>query len=126
MSTQDLVKEICPGTTRQWLEEGALLVDVREAHEVVQLAYDVPGMLHIPLSEFEERFSEIPQDRKVVMACRSGARSLRAAGFLANHGYTDVVNMQHGMIRWAEKGFPVKGSQAGQAGSGSSGHGSCC
>lgn len=126
MSTQDLVKEICPGTTRQWLDEGALLVDVREAHEVAQLAYDVPGMLHIPLSEFEERFSEIPKDRKVVMACRSGARSLRAAGFLANQGYSQVVNMQHGMIRWAEKGFPVKGTDAGAAGTDCCSKGSCC
>ena len=26
-----------------------------------------------------------------------------------NHGYTNVVNMEHGMIRWATKGFPTKG-----------------
>lgn len=46
------------------------------------------------------------------MVCKSGARSLRAAGFLVNHGYTNAVNMQHGMIRWATKGFPTKGDTA--------------
>lgn len=109
MDKQTLVKEICPTTTQGWVKNGALLVDVREKDEVAELAYDVPNIVNIPLSEFEERFNEIPKDKKVVMVCRSGGRSLRAAGFLVNHGYTHVVNMEHGMIRWATKGFPTRG-----------------
>lgn len=112
MEKQSLVKEICPTTTQTWVKNGALLVDVREKDEVAELAYDVPSIVNIPLSEFEERFNEIPQDRDVVVVCRSGARSLRAAGFLVNHGYAKVVNMEHGMIRWATKGFPTKGNTA--------------
>lgn len=46
------------------------------------------------------------------MVCKGGGRSLRAAGFLVNQGYENVVNMQHGMIRWEEKGFPTKGNTA--------------
>ncbi|MEQ9375336.1 MAG: rhodanese-like domain-containing protein [Imperialibacter sp.] len=109
MDTQTLVKEICPTTTQQWVANGALLVDVREKEEVAQLAYDVPKIINIPLGEFEQRYTEIPKDKDVVVVCRSGGRSLRAAGFLVNHGYTQVVNMQHGMIRWAQKGFPTTG-----------------
>lgn len=122
MSTKTTVKEICPSISQKWLAEGALLVDVREQEEVNQLAFDVPGMLHLPLSEFEERFNEIPQNRQVVVACRSGARSLRATRFLLNHGYDSgrVVNMQHGILRWSEKGFPLKGSPAPTDG------GDCC
>lgn len=122
MKNQTLVKEICPTTTQTWVKEGALLVDVREENEVAQLAYDVPNILNIPLSQFEERFHEIPKDQKVVMVCKGGGRSLRAAGFLVNHGYENVVNMQHGMIRWAEKGFPTKGDTASILGS----DGGCC
>lgn len=113
MEDQTLVKEICPTTTQEWVKNGALLVDVREKDEVAELAYAVPNIINIPLSEFEERFNEIPKDKQVVMVCRSGGRSLRAAGFLVNHGYANVVNMQHGMIRWAEKGFPTKGNISG-------------
>lgn len=109
MENQSLVKEICPTTTQEWVKNGALLVDVREKDEVAQLAYDVPNILHIPLTEFEERYTEIPKDKAVVMVCKSGGRSLRAAGFLVNHGYDKVVNMQHGIIRWVQKGFPTKG-----------------
>lgn len=112
MENQTLVKEICPTTTQKWVEKGALLVDVREKDEVTELAYDVPNLINIPLSEFEERFEEVPKDHEVVMVCRGGGRSLRAAGFLINHGYdaSKVVNMQHGIIRWAQKGFPTKGN----------------
>jgi rhodanese-related sulfurtransferase len=111
METQTLVKEICPTTTQQWVKDGALLVDVREENEITQVAYDVPSIMNIPLSEFEDRFKEIPKDRTVVVVCQSGGRSLRAAGFLINHGYENVVNMKHGMKRWLERGFPVKGSE---------------
>jgi rhodanese-related sulfurtransferase len=123
METQTLVKEICPTTTQAKVKEGALLVDVREKDEVAQLAYDVPNIVNIPLSEFEERFTEIPQDKEVVMVCRSGGRSLRAAGFLVNHGYENVVNMQHGIIRWTQKGFPTKGDTSTVSGNTQS---SCC
>jgi rhodanese-related sulfurtransferase len=124
MESQTLVKEICPTTTQEWVRKGALLVDVREKDEVEQLAFDVPAIINIPLSEFEERFNEIPNDKDVVMVCKNGSRSLRAAGFLVNHGYDKVVNMQHGMIRWAQKGFPTKGDATSVNGNADSS--SCC
>ncbi|MCP9768564.1 rhodanese-like domain-containing protein [Lacihabitans sp. LS3-19] len=109
METQSLVKEICPTSTQKWVKDGAVLVDVREKDEVEKSTFDVPNILYIPLSEFEDRFSEIPRNKNVVVVCQNGGRSLRAAGFLVNHGYENVVNMQHGMNRWVERGFPVKG-----------------
>lgn len=121
MENQTLVKEICPTTTQEWVKNGALLVDVREKDEVAALAYDVPNIINIPLSEFEERFNEIPKDKDVVMVCKGGGRSLRAAGFLVNHGYDKVVNMQHGIARWVQKGFPTKGNTTVVTGSDS-----CC
>lgn len=112
MENQTLVKEICPTTAQQWIKNGAILVDVREIDEVAQLAFDVPNLINLPLSVFEEYFAELPRDKKLVMVCKVGARSLRAAGFLVNHGYENVVNMKHGMIRWAQKGFPTIGDSS--------------
>jgi rhodanese-related sulfurtransferase len=109
MENQTLVKEICPATTQQWAANGASLVDVRATEEVAELSYDVPNIMHIPLTQFEERYTEIPKDKEVVMVCKSGGRSLRAAGFLVNHGYDKVVNMEHGMILRVQKRFPAKG-----------------
>jgi rhodanese-related sulfurtransferase len=112
MEKQVTVTEICPTKTQALIKNGALLVDVREKEEVAQLAYDVPNIINIPLSVFEEHYTEIPKDKEVVMVCKSGGRSLRAAGFLVYHGYNNVINMKHGMIRWAQKGFPTIGDTA--------------
>jgi len=102
-------KEICPTTTKGKIEEGALLVDVREADEVAQLSFDVPNIVNIPLSDFENRFQEIPKDKEIVMVCKSGARSLRTTYFLMNNGYENVFNMRDGIEKWVKKGFPTKG-----------------
>jgi rhodanese-related sulfurtransferase len=123
---QTLVNEICPTTTQTWVKRAALLVDVREKDEVEQLAYDVPNIVNIPLSEFEIRYKELPMNKEMVMVCRGGGRSLRAAGFLINNGYDPlkVVNMQNGIIRWVQKGFPTKGDTSTITGSNTSS--GCC
>ncbi|MBZ9779794.1 rhodanese-like domain-containing protein [Psychroflexus sp. CAK8W] len=106
------IKNICPTTTSKLENEGALLVDVRENEELEELSFDVQNLLHVPLSEFEDRYTEIPLDQSLVMVCRSGARSLKTAYYLINQGYQEVKNLEGGIIKWAEKGFPVKGSLA--------------
>jgi rhodanese-related sulfurtransferase len=125
---QTLVNEICPTTTQTWVKNGAVLVDVREKEEVAQLAFDVTAIVHIPLSEFESRYKELPLDKELVLVCRSGVRSLRAAGYLINNGYDSakVVNMKYGIIRWAEKRFPVKGKIAGIVNNAAGDTSSCC
>lgn len=125
MSETIVVKEICPTTTQSFVRRGALLVDVRERGEVEQLAFDVPALVHIPLSEFEDRFDELPKDQTLVMVCQVGARSLRATAFLLYKGWDaeKVVNMKHGMVRWVQKGFPVHGDPSSVLTSSS---GSCC
>jgi rhodanese-related sulfurtransferase len=126
VTKQSMVNEICPSTTQVWVKKGALLVDVRERNEVAQLAFEVPNIINIPLSEFEIRYKELPFDKDLVMVCRSGGRSLRAAVFLINNGYDSlkVVNMQHGIIRWAQKGFPTKGDTSTVLGTNS--NSGCC
>lgn len=123
---QTMVNEICPTTTQSWVKKGALLVDVREIDEVEQLSFDVPNIVNIPLSEFEFRYKELPYDKEMVMVCRGGGRSLRAAGFLINNGYdsSKVVNMKHGIIRWVQKGFPTRGDTTTVTGITTGG--SCC
>jgi rhodanese-related sulfurtransferase len=108
-------REVCPTTTRRLLAEGALLVDVRERTEVAQLAFDVPGAVVMPLSEFEQRFAELPRDRDLVMVCQSGPRSLKATYLLMYQGYTNVANLEGGLFKWASKGFPIKGAKPAPA-----------
>jgi len=112
-------KQICPTTTLGKVNEGALIVDVRSNKEVADVTFDVPNYINIPLLELEERINEIPKDKEVILVCNSGTRSLKATYFLMNAGYETVYNMRDGIIKWATKGFPIKGNTELLLGSGS-------
>ena len=94
-------------TAGKVLAEGALLVDIREWEEVEIVAYDVEEVLHIPYSQFGERFQEIPEKRKVIVGCRSGSRSLEAVLFLKNQGFEHVYSLKGGINDWIYRNFPV-------------------
>ncbi|SEJ22306.1 Rhodanese-related sulfurtransferase [Deinococcus reticulitermitis] len=103
------MKEVTPAEGQRLVQQGALLVDVREPDEYE--AVHAEGAQLMPLSEFEARASELPKDRPLVMICRSGARSARAGEWLLEQGYSDVVNLQGGTNAWVEDGLPsVHGS----------------
>jgi len=104
-------KQVCPTTTRRLVGEGALLVDVRERAEVARTAFDVPAIVNIPISELEQRWSELPRDREIVLVCETGARSLKATYYLQYRGLQRVSNMQDGLLKWMRKGFPVIGQR---------------
>ena len=83
---------------------GVTLVDVRNPDEFEEAR--VPGGVLVPLGELPERVDDIPDDRTVYLICRSGARSMRAAEFLAAEG-RDVVNVEGGTLAWVASGRPV-------------------
>lgn len=79
--------------------EPVLLLDVREPQENKLSAID--GSKLIPLGSLPENFSNLPKDRKMVVYCRSGARSADAVAFLQRQGFTNAVNLTGGMIAWS-------------------------
>ena len=89
------------------LEAGAMMIDVRETTEVEAIAYKIDGVINIPLSELTSRLEELPTDRKLIFACRSGNRSTRASHLLMENGYTDVANLEGGMNAWQRNGLAV-------------------
>jgi len=74
------------------------LVDVRDPDEVANGT--LPGAINIPLHELADRLTELRPQQRVVVLCRSGMRSDRAAGMLADAGFADVVNLDGGMNVW--------------------------
>ena len=82
-------------------KEDFQLIDVREPfeNEICTL-----NALLIPMGELADRWSEINKDKKVVVHCRSGARSANAIGFLEQaHGYTNLYNLTGGILAWANE-----------------------
>ena len=78
------------------------LLDVRNDAEVA--AGVIAGAMHIPLFDLVARESELPRDVPLVVYCQSGARSARAAGFLANAGFDGVHNLRGGILGWLREG----------------------
>lgn len=78
-------------------DETILVVDVREDEEVE--VGKIPQAIHIRLAEIPERTNELDKSKRLVMVCRSGRRSERAADYLLSQGF-DVYNMEGGMLKW--------------------------
>jgi len=97
----------------QLVEEGALLLDVREDDE--WQAGHAPAATHIPLSILGQELGRLDRNQPIVAVCRSGSRSERVAAALVGRGY-DAANLAGGMQAWAAAGFPVvtDGGQDGQ------------
>jgi adenylyltransferase/sulfurtransferase len=80
--------------------EPHVLIDVREPYE-----YDIAnlGGTLIPLGEIGVRASEVPKEGRVIIHCRSGARSARAIEFLQGQGYSNLENLAGGILAWADR-----------------------
>jgi rhodanese-related sulfurtransferase len=89
---------------RRALEEGAVLVDVRETDEWI--AGHVADAIHLPLADVGDHLAELPADRVILVICRSGRRSASAAARLTGCGLR-AINVSGGMIAWEESGLPV-------------------
>jgi rhodanese-related sulfurtransferase len=94
------VPEITPAEflARRDQGEALTLLDVREGWELDVAS--VPGVLHIPMGEVQQRLAEIDQDKEVVVLCRSGKRSLEVAKLLERHGY-QTSNLSGGILAWS-------------------------
>lgn len=90
---------------------GTPIYDVREQDEFE--AGHAEGAISIPLSELGQRYTEIPQDRDVLIICKSGGRSGQACEALEQAGYK-VTNVTGGSLDWYGENLPFV-SENGQA-----------
>lgn len=83
------------------------LVDVREPHEYTGELGHIEGAELVPLATVLDAAESWDKETEIVLICRSGGRSGRAAGALAQRGFSRLSNMVGGMIRWNEERRPV-------------------
>ena len=86
---------------------GALLVDVREAHERALGMAD--GARGIALSELvESPAALLDANAEILLICQSGKRSMRAAQALLDAGFARVASVRGGTARWRDEGLPMR------------------
>ena len=105
------ITEITPAQARRQQSQGAVLVDVREAHE--RMGGQAEGALGIAREALEaDPTAHLPRrDVEVLLICQGGARSLQAAQALAAAGYSSVASVAGGTTRWMAEGLPVSHPQ---------------
>ena len=90
---------------REAAQSGALVLDVREPFEYAE--GHVEGSVLVPLATVASRAGEFPKDEPVYVFCRTGNRSLQAAQTLVAAGYSDVRNVEGGIVAWTAARLPV-------------------
>jgi phage shock protein E len=81
------------------------ILDVRTREEF-DLGH-LDSALLIPVDELETRYAELAKNIPVIVYCRSGSRSVKAAALLVSKGFSQVYDMAGGINAWTSKGYPV-------------------
>jgi rhodanese-related sulfurtransferase len=108
------IENLTPEQVAQEVEEGAVLVDLREPAELsndgtIEGAVHAPrGMLEFyadPTSPYHR--AEFDPGRRTILFCASGGRSALGAQALAQLGYGDVAHLDGGLKAWRGEGRPT-------------------
>ncbi len=102
------VKEIDATQLAQWVQDAShklRVIDVRQMEEIAHGT--VPKAEALPLHILPAKVQELDKAEKLIMVCRSGARSAQACMFLQQQGFSNVYNLRGGMMAWVQNGFPA-------------------
>ena len=81
-------------------DDDIFLIDVREPNEYEIVS--IPGATLIPKDQFlnGSALEKLPQDKRIVLHCKSGARSAECLAVLKNAGFSDAVHVGGGVLSW--------------------------
>jgi rhodanese-related sulfurtransferase len=101
---------------RRMVDEGAVLVDIREYDEHVR--ENIEGAFHLPLSRLDEVEIALQQGKPVIFHCKSGMRTNANAVRLAQKvgGACEAFVVDGGLMAWKAAGLPVATDRAQPAG----------
>ena len=101
---------ITPRTLKQWIDDGEniQIIDVREPAEYEIVS--IPGSTLIPKNEFimGDALSKLPQDKRIVLHCKSGVRSAEVLALVKAAGFSDAVHVGSGIVGWVNQIEPEK------------------
>ncbi len=99
---------IVPRELKEWIDRGEniFLVDVREPAEYEIVS--IPGATLIPKGDFlnGSALEKLPQDKRVVLYCKTGIRSAEALAIAKGAGFADAVHVGGGVVGWVNQVDP--------------------
>jgi len=93
---------------RMMNHDKAILIDVCEANEFNE--GHILNAASVPLSNFAARIGELEKhkDKAVILSCRSGNRSGKAAAMLRKNGFQSVYTLTGGLMAWQKENLPIE------------------
>jgi rhodanese-related sulfurtransferase len=100
-------RTIKPSEARRLIDNGAILIDIRESDEYAR--EKIPGSRHLPLSKLDEANLSVDQGKPVIFHCKSGARTQANASRLAGKlaAGCEALIIEGGLDAWRKAGLPV-------------------
>ena len=98
---EEIMGKVTAASTRPLGEFGIAVVDVREPDEF-EIA-KVEGTTLLPLSQIEQRFTELDANQTIYLHCKAGVRSLKVLGFLREQGFKYLKSVKGGITAWSEE-----------------------
>jgi rhodanese-related sulfurtransferase len=83
-------------------------IDVRSQKEY--RSKNIDGFNNVLVDDFVQGKGEADRDKKIIVMCHSGARSLAACKALIKHGFTNVYNLDGGLMSWERAKYPIASS----------------
>ena len=88
-------------------KDNVTLIDVRTRGEFGNGHISDAGQINYYTLDFKKKLLLLPRDKPVYLYCNTGYRSQRAAEILAENGYKEVYNLEHGIMEWNLHDLPV-------------------
>ncbi len=88
--------------------EGLVVLDVRAPEEFEGGRLPGATMINIYDEDFAERVLALDKSVPYLVYCKAGGRSAKAAGFMEQNGFENVVDYGGGWMAWAESGHPFE------------------
>ena len=108
-----MIDQLNPSDFAAWRDSAShdlpIVLDVREPWELETASVKPDGfmLVHIPMQSIPDRIAELKDmhgaDHPIACLCHHGMRSQQVAHYLAQSGFTAVVNLQGGIAAWAQQ-----------------------
>lgn len=105
-ASAELAYEISPRAAFERVQNGALLVDVREPYEYGSVR--IPGAELAPIGSLTRAREHMDKDQEMIFVCRIGERSALAVELLRRAGFAKTFNLTGGLVGWLNEQLPVE------------------
>lgn len=103
----DGLVHLSPREALPFLEDGAILVDLREGLERNGRGFKVKNLVVLPYRELAAAMDTLPRGTPLILADCVGLKSKDALRYLVEHGYESVASLNGGMVDWQGDGLPT-------------------